>query len=86
MQTSRGKTLNFHREDAEFIKRIPVVDGRLRGHVPAGLEYVTPHIQFLFVAPRFCVGLPSDLASRQRPCPFASLRLHEYLARGLSPL
>lgn len=66
-QISRGKTLNFHRVDAQFIKRIPIADGRLSGHVPTGLEYVTPHIGFLFVAPRFRVGLPSDPASRQRP-------------------
>ena len=86
MQTSRGKALNFHRVDAQFIKRIPIADGGLNGHVPTGPEYVTPHIGFLFIAPRFCVGLPSDPASRQRPCPFANLRLCEYLVRGLSPL
>ena len=34
----------------------------------------TPCIRFLFVAPCVCVGLPPDLASRQRPCPFASMR------------
>ncbi|WP_216636853.1 hypothetical protein, partial [Endozoicomonas ascidiicola] len=51
MQTSRGKTLNFHHVDAQFIKRTPIADGRLNGHVPTGLEYVTPHIGFLFVAP-----------------------------------
>ena len=86
VQTSRGKTLNFPRVDAQFIKRTPIADGGLNGHVPTGPEYVTPHIGFLFVAPRFCVGLPSDPASRQRPCPFANLRLCEYLVRGLSPL
>ena len=85
-QTSRGKTLNFHHVGAQFIKRIPIADGGLRGHVPTGPEYVTPHIEFLFIAPRFCVGLPSDPASRQRPCPFANLRLCEYLVRGLTPL
>ena len=67
-QTSRGKTLGFRCVDAEFIKRSPIADGRLCGHVPTRLNYVTPHIQFLFVAPQFCVELPSDPASRQRPC------------------
>ena len=86
MQTSRGKTLNFPRVNAQFIKRIPIADGGLNGHVPTGPGYVTPHIGFLFVVPRFCVGLPSDPASRQRPCPFANLRLCEYLVRGLTPL
>ncbi len=64
LQTSRGKTLNFHRVDAQFIKRIPIADGGLGGHVPTGPEYVTPHIGFLFIAPRFRVGLPSDPTSR----------------------
>ena len=52
-QTSRGKTLGFRCEDAGFIKRSPVANGRLNGHVPTGLNYVTPYIQFLFVAPQF---------------------------------
>jgi hypothetical protein len=102
LQTSRGKTQSFHNVNARFIKRIPFVDGRLRGHVPTGLEYVTPsrlwppaslyllhpcsRIRFLFVAPPFCVGLPPADTSRCKPCPFANLRLHEYLVRGLSPL
>ena len=63
-ETSRGKTLNFPRVDAQFIKRIPVADGGLNGHVPTGPEYVTPNIEFLFIAPRFCLGLPSDPTSR----------------------
>ncbi len=86
IQISRGKTLNFPRVDAQFIKRIPIADGGLGGHVPTGPEYVTPYIEFLSIAPRFRVGLPSDPASRQRPCPFANLRLCEYLVRGLTPL
>jgi len=64
VQTSQGKTLNFPRVDAQFIKRIPVADGGLNGHVPTGPEYVTPYIEFLFIAPRFCLGLPSDPTSR----------------------
>ncbi len=86
VQTSRGKTLNFHRVNVRFIKHTPSADGGLNGHVPTGPGCVTPHIGFLSIAPRFCVGLPSDPASRQRPCPFANLRLCEYLVRGLSPL
>ncbi len=64
LQTSRGKTLNFPRVDAQFIKRIPFADGGLRGHVPTRPEYVTPHIGFLFIAPRFRVGLPPASTSR----------------------
>ena len=85
LQTSRGKTLDFRCVDAEFIKRSPLADGRLRGHVPTRLSYVTPHIQFLSVAPQLCVELPSDPASRQRPCPSANLRLRDNLVSGLSP-
>jgi hypothetical protein len=64
LQTSRGKTLGFRCVDAEFIKRSPIADGRLCGHVPTRLNYVTPHIQFLFVAPQLCVGLPPANTSR----------------------
>ena len=72
-QTSRGyfqyplegcKTLNFPRVNAQFIKRIPIADGGLNGHVPTGPEYVTPNIGFLFIVPRFCLGLPPDITSR----------------------
>jgi len=73
LQTSRGsfqyplegcKTLNFPRVDAQFIKHIPFADGGLRGHVPTRPEYVTPHIGFLSIAPRFRVGLPPASTSR----------------------
>ncbi len=36
VQTSRGKTLNFPRVNAQFIKGIPIADGGLNGHVPTG--------------------------------------------------
>ena len=84
LQASRGKTLNFPPVDVKFIKRIPFADGGLRGHVPTRPEYVTPLIGFLSIAPRFRVGLPPDPASRQCPCPFANLRLCEYLVSELS--
>jgi hypothetical protein len=79
----RHRTLS--RVNAGFIKHTPVVDGGLHGHVPTGPECTTPHIRFLFVAPRFWIGLPPDPASRLRPCPSPSLRLHVYLAWGLAP-
>ena len=84
-ETSRGKTQSFPRVNAGFIKHAPVADGGLRGHVPTRPGRTTPHIRFLFVAPRFRIGLPSDPASRRRPCPSPSLRLGENLAWGLSP-
>jgi len=73
LQTSRGsfqyplegcKTQNCRCVNAEFIKRIPVADGRLRGHVPTRLRYVTPHIRFLFIAPQLWIGLPPANTSR----------------------
>ena len=84
-QASRGKTYHLPRVNAGFIKHTPVVDGGLHGHVPTGPGCTTPHIRFLFVAPRFRIGLPPDPASRRRPCPSPCLRLREHLARGLSP-
>ncbi len=53
VQISRGKTLNCHCVDVGFIKTYPSADGRLSGHVPTGLEYVTPQIQFLYIIPQF---------------------------------
>ena len=84
-RSPRVRTLNFPRVNAQFIKREPIADGRLKGYVPSGLTHVTPNIGFLSIAPRFCLGLPSDIPSRVCPCPLANLRLCEYLVSGLSP-
>ena len=84
-EISRGKTQSFPRVNAGFIKHAPVADGGLRGHVPTRPGRTTPPIRFLFVVPRFRIGLPSDPTSRRRPCPSPSLRLGENLAWGLSP-
>lgn len=84
-EISRGKTRNFRCAGAGLTKYTPTAEGGLRGHVPARPGCTTPRIRFLFVAPQFCVGLPSDPTSRRRPCPFASLRLCENLAVGLAP-
>jgi len=85
LQTSRGKTQSFLRVNAGFIKHTPLADGGLHGHVPTRPGCTTPHIRFLFVAPRFWIGLPSNPASRRRPCPSPNLRLREHLVRGLTP-
>jgi len=84
-QISQGKTQNVPRVDAEFIKHVPRENGGLRGHVPARPERATPQIRFVYLAPRFWIELPSDPASRRRPCPSPSLRLLLYLTSGLSP-
>ena len=85
-QISRGKTRYLPCIDAEFTKCIPTADGGLRGHVPARPGCTTPHIRFLFIVPQFRIGLPSDPASRRRPCPSPCLRLCENLAIGLAPM
>ena len=84
-QISRGKTRYLPCIDAEFTKCIPTAEGGLRGHVPARPGCTTPQIRFLFIVPQFRIGLPSDPASRRRPCPSPCLRLCENLAIGLSP-
>ena len=84
-QISRGKTRYLPCIDAGFTKCTPTADGGLRGHVPARPGCITPHIRFLFIAPQFRIGLPSDPASRRRPCLSPCLRLCENLAIGLSP-
>ncbi len=84
-QISRGKTRILPRIDAGFTKCSPFADGGLGGHVPTGPGCITPPIRFLFIAPRFRLGLPPHPASRRRTCPLANLRLCEYLVSGLSP-
>ncbi len=85
-QASRGKTCDLPHVDAGFIKRALQ---RMEDFVvtcPLVPGYATPRIRFLFVAPCFRIGLPSDPASRRRPCPSPSLRLLcVYLRRRLSP-
>ena len=61
---SRGKTQNVPRIDAEFIKHTLLENGGLRGYVPARPEHATPQIRFVYLAPRFWIGLPSDPTSR----------------------
>ena len=86
-EASRGKTRYLHCIDAGFTKCTPTAaDGGLRGHVPARPGCITPRIRFSFIAPQFRIGLPSDPASRRRPCPSPCLRLCEYLAIGLAPM
>ena len=85
-QISRGKTHYRPCIGAGFTKCTPTADGGLRGHVPARPGCITPHIRFLFIVPQVRIGLPSDPASRRRPCPSPCLRLCENLAIGLAPI
>jgi hypothetical protein len=75
MQISRGKLDCFHHTPAR--STTPPLDGyALRGHWSALVQTSRPHIWFLFVRLWLCSTLPSDLASRRRPC--ASLDLHHH--------
>jgi hypothetical protein len=90
-EISRGKTRILPRIGAGFTKcthpsvAASLADGGLGGHVPARPRCITPHIRFLFIAPRFRLGLPPHPASRRRTCPLTNLRLCSYLVPGLSP-
>jgi hypothetical protein len=84
-QISRGKRSYLLCIDAGFIKYAPTVDGGLCGCVPTRPERTTPHIRFVSLAPHIRSTLPSDPASRRRPCASLVLRLHAYLDRGLAP-
>jgi hypothetical protein len=84
-QISRGK-LSYRRcIDAGFIKHSPHVDGGLCCRVPARPDCTTPRIRFVSLAPHLRSTLPSDPASRRRPCASLVLRLHAHLDRGLAP-
>src|ERR1035438_6389258 len=44
-----------------------------------------PHIRFLFIGSRLCSTLPSDPASRRRPCASLSLLLHQDVKGTYTP-
>ncbi len=77
-QISRGKYDRVQRTTAGFTSY--AFDGYgLCDHTPAR-PALAPHIRFLFIGSRLCSALPSDPASRRRPCaplPFTSTRLGE---------
>ncbi len=54
--------------------------------VPCPLvQTVLPRIRFLFVRPRVCSTLPSDPASRRRPCASLVLHLHQVAQGTFTP-
>jgi len=44
-----------------------------------------PSMRFVFLGSEFCLGLPSDLASRQAPLPSASSFRHQGLQGTYTP-
>ena len=45
---------------------------------------LTPQIRFLYIGSRICSTLPSDSASRRRPCALLSLHLYQVVKRILT--
>src|SRR3989338_2997894 len=72
-QISRGKFDRRHRTPAgsTFLGMMEIADFADPGPL---VPPEVPHIRLLFVRSRLCSTLPSDDASRRRPC--ASLALH----------
>jgi hypothetical protein len=78
-QTSRDKFDRFLRATTEFT--LCVLDRYgLRDHWPAR-PTLTPQIRFLYIGSRICSTLPSDPASRRRPCASLSLLLYQDVKR-----
>jgi hypothetical protein len=78
-QISRDKFDRFPRATTEFT--LCVLDRYgLRDHWPAR-PTLTPQIRFLYIGSRFCSTLPSDPASRRRPCASLSLHLYQVVKR-----
>src|SRR5260370_13063012 len=83
-QISRGKLNRLRCTTAGSTLR--VLDGYgLRDKSPAR-PTLAPRIRFLFIGSHLCSALPSDPASRRRPCPSLTLHLELTPFRGhLSP-
>jgi hypothetical protein len=78
-QISRDKFDRFLRATTEFT--LCVLDRYgLRDHWPAR-PTLTPQIRFLYIGSRICSTLPSDPASRRRPCASLSLLLYQDVKR-----
>ncbi|MFI5304839.1 MAG: hypothetical protein ACHQYP_08605 [Nitrospiria bacterium] len=82
IQVSRGNYAHCQCYTAGFT--LPALDGNGLHDLTPARPAVAPDIQFLFVGAHLCSTLPSDPASRRRPCvslAFTSIRL----AEGLPP-
>jgi hypothetical protein len=84
-EASRGQRSYRPCLAARGIQPRPLVEGGLRGRVPARPDGTTPCIGFVSLAPPLRSTLPSAPTSWGRPCAALVLRLHAYLDRGLAP-
>src|SRR5947209_15647948 len=78
-QISRDKFDRFPRSTTEFTLCALDRNG-LCDPWPAR-PTLTPQIRFLYIGSRFCSTLPSDPASRRRPCASLSLHLYQVVKR-----
>jgi hypothetical protein len=65
-QTSQGKTRDLRATYLSHLQPHPPGDIGLRAFPLARMQ--TPHMRFLYFRPALCLQLPSDPASRRRPC------------------
>lgn len=75
-QTSQGKTRDLRAIHLSHLQPHHPGDIGLRVSWPLALMQL-PHMRFLFVRPALCLQLPSDPASRRRPCCSASGSHHQ---------
>lgn len=75
-QTSQGKTRDLRSIHLSHLRRHPPDDFGLQVFWPPR-PGVVASMRFLFVRPELCVQLPSDPASRRRPCCSASGSCHQ---------
>ena len=74
LRASRARSPQMHqpcRPRRRHRRRLFTSHAQSAGTVRARAQ---PHIRFLFIAPQFRIELPSDPASRRRPCPSPCLR------------
>ena len=74
-QVSRGKFMPFRCTTAGFTPL--AFDGSGLRDLTRTRPAEAPRIQFLFVGSHLCSTLPSDPASRRRPCASLTLHLHQ---------
>ena len=74
-QISRGKFDRLPCTTAGFT--LPAFDGYALRRGATARAAMAPHIRFLYIGSQVCSTLPSDPASRQRPCVSLTLHLHQ---------
>jgi len=66
------------------LQPVPLMDMGFTVSCPLA-RHRMPHIRFLFIGSHVCSTLPSDPASRRRPCASLSLHLHQVVKGTFTP-